>query len=90
MGAEQLAGVMEIIKVNSALKANKKIDKRKLNRDKKILIADSEKKGINLAYNIQRNGWLSNWPKKNKGISKIMSWDYLQRRYKGKWFIWYF
>ncbi len=44
MGAEQLAGVMEIIKVNSALKANKKIDKRKLNRDKKILIADSEKK----------------------------------------------
>ena len=35
MGAEQLAGVMEIIKVNSALKANKKIDKRKLNRDKK-------------------------------------------------------
>ena len=35
MGAEQLAGVMEIIKINSALKANKKIDKRKLNRDKK-------------------------------------------------------
>ena len=44
MGAEQLAGVMEIIKLNSALKANKKIDKRKLSREKKILIADSEKK----------------------------------------------
>jgi len=44
MGSEQLAGVMEIIKINSALKANKKIDKRKLNREKKNLIYDSEKK----------------------------------------------
>jgi acetyl-CoA carboxylase carboxyltransferase component len=44
MGAEQLAGVMEIVKINSALKANKKIDKRKLNRDKKNLISDTEKK----------------------------------------------
>tara|TARA_B100000989_G_C19525954_1_gene466878 strand:- start:578 stop:2122 length:1545 start_codon:yes stop_codon:yes gene_type:complete len=44
MGAEQLAGVMEIIKINSSLKSNKKIDKRKLNREKKNLIADSEKK----------------------------------------------
>jgi acetyl-CoA carboxylase carboxyltransferase component len=44
MGAEQLAGVMEIIKINSALKSNKKIDKRKLNRNKKNLIYDSEKK----------------------------------------------
>ena len=34
----------KIIKINSALKANKKIDKRKLNRDKKNLISDSEKK----------------------------------------------
>ena len=38
MGAEQLAGVMEIVKINSALKQNKKIDKRQLNRDKKKLI----------------------------------------------------
>ena len=38
MGAEQLAGVMEIIKINSATKQNKKIDKRQLNRDKKNLI----------------------------------------------------
>ena len=44
MGAEQLAGVMEIVKINSALKQNKKIDKRQLNRDKKKLIIDAEQK----------------------------------------------
>ena len=44
MGAEQLAGVMEIIKINSAIKQNKKIDKRQLNRDKKNLILLAEEK----------------------------------------------
>ena len=44
MGAEQLAGVMEIIKVNSAKRLNKKIDKRKLNREKKNLILQAEEK----------------------------------------------
>ena len=44
MGAEQLAGVMEIVKINSALKQNKKIDKRQLNREKKKLIIDAEQK----------------------------------------------
>ena len=44
MGAEQLAGVMEIIKVNSAAKQNKKLDKRQLNRDKKNLILLAEEK----------------------------------------------
>ena len=44
MGAEQLAGVMEIIKINSATKQNKKIDKRQLNRDKKKLILLAEEK----------------------------------------------
>ena len=44
MGAEQLAGVMEIIKINSAEKQNKKLDKRKLNKDKKNLILLAEEK----------------------------------------------
>ena len=44
MGAEQLAGVMEIIKINSAQKLKKKIDKRKLNREKKNLILQAEEK----------------------------------------------
>ncbi len=44
MGAEQLAGVMEIIKLNSAKNSNKKIDKRKLNKDKKDLIILAEEK----------------------------------------------
>ncbi len=44
MGAEQLAGVMEIIKINSALSKNIKIDKRKLNREKKKLIEDTNYK----------------------------------------------
>ena len=38
MGAEQLAGVMEIIKLNAAKNSNKKIDKRKLNKNDKIEI----------------------------------------------------
>lgn len=44
MGAEQLAGVMEIIKLNAAKNSNKKIDKRKLNKDKKDLIILAEEK----------------------------------------------
>jgi acetyl-CoA carboxylase carboxyltransferase component len=44
MGAEQLAGVMEIIKINSAKNSNKKIDKRKLNKEKKDLIFLAEEK----------------------------------------------
>ena len=44
MGAEQLAGVMEIIKINSAKNSNKKIDKRKLNKEKKDLVLLAEEK----------------------------------------------
>jgi len=44
MGAEQLAGVMEIIKTNSAKNSNLKIDKRKLNKEKKDLIVLAEEK----------------------------------------------
>ena len=44
MGAEQLAGVMEILKINSAKKLNIKIDKRKLNKEKKELIQQAEEK----------------------------------------------
>jgi acetyl-CoA carboxylase carboxyltransferase component len=44
MGAEQLAGVMEIIKTNSAKNSNIKIDKRKLNKEKKDLIVLAEEK----------------------------------------------
>ncbi len=44
MGAEQLAGVMEIIKTNSAKNSDIKIDKRKLNKEKKDLIILAEEK----------------------------------------------
>jgi acetyl-CoA carboxylase carboxyltransferase component len=44
MGAEQLAGVMEIIKTNSASSLNKVIDEEKLQREKKILAEQADEK----------------------------------------------
>ena len=35
MGAEQLAGVMELIKINAAKNKNEKLNKRQLNKEKR-------------------------------------------------------
>ena len=43
MGADQLSGVMEIIKRNAALSSNKVIDENKLNKEKKALAEDADK-----------------------------------------------
>ena len=44
MGADQLSGVMEIIKRNAALSSNKLIDENKLNKEKKALAEDADKR----------------------------------------------
>ena len=44
MGAEQLAGVMELIKINSAKNKNEKLNKRQLNKEKKELIINAKEK----------------------------------------------
>jgi len=44
MGADQLSGVMEIIKRNAALSSNNVIDENKLNKEKKALAEDADKR----------------------------------------------
>jgi len=44
MGAEQLAGVMELIKINAAKNKNEKLNKRQLNKEKKELIISAKEK----------------------------------------------
>jgi len=44
MGAEQLAGVMELIKINAAKNKNEKLNKRQLNKEKKELIISVKEK----------------------------------------------
>ena len=50
MGSEQLAGVMDIIKTNVAKKKGIKLDKIKMEEDKKALIETMESKTNCLAF----------------------------------------
>jgi acetyl-CoA carboxylase carboxyltransferase component len=44
MGADQLSGVMEIIKRNAAASSNRTIDESKLKKEKKALAEDADKR----------------------------------------------